>query len=197
MKDVPIVTAATAWICLETGQTHVLVFHEGMWMRESMPNSLINYAPKDAPCKVIHFVDRRCISRIQKACWQFRWKLPERIFWQLQGLQHKMSWTIAHTLFWLHNVSGNHRMWFFLHLSGRLLKTRQLELVGSRRTIFIQRKLLAKCLMSMDFLSGWFPVVILRQFHFPEWRWMWLWVIYLSHTHLLMGIDNRISVLFC
>ncbi len=42
MKGVPIVTAGTASTCLETGQTCVLVFHEGLWMGESMSNSLIN-----------------------------------------------------------------------------------------------------------------------------------------------------------
>ncbi len=42
MKGVSIVTAETAWTCLETGQTCVLFFHKGLWMGESMPNSLIN-----------------------------------------------------------------------------------------------------------------------------------------------------------
>ena len=42
VKGVSIVTAATAWTCLESGQTYILVFHEGLWMGESMPNSLIN-----------------------------------------------------------------------------------------------------------------------------------------------------------
>ncbi len=42
VKGVPIVTAATAWTCLESGQTYILVLHEGLWMGESMPNSLVN-----------------------------------------------------------------------------------------------------------------------------------------------------------
>ena len=42
VKGVPIVTAATAWTCLESGHTYILVLHEGLWMGESMPNSLVN-----------------------------------------------------------------------------------------------------------------------------------------------------------
>ena len=42
VKGVPIVTAATAWTNLESGETFILVFHEGLWMGETMPNSLIN-----------------------------------------------------------------------------------------------------------------------------------------------------------
>ena len=42
VKGVPIVSAATAWTCQQSGQTYILVFHEGLWMGESMTNSLIN-----------------------------------------------------------------------------------------------------------------------------------------------------------
>ena len=42
VKGVPIVTAATAWTCLDSGRTYILVFHEGLWMGETMENSLIN-----------------------------------------------------------------------------------------------------------------------------------------------------------
>ena len=42
IKGVPIVTAATAWTCQDSGETYILVFHEGLWMGESMPNTLIN-----------------------------------------------------------------------------------------------------------------------------------------------------------
>ena len=42
VKGVPIVSAATAWTSQVTGQTYILILHEGLWMGESMPNSLIN-----------------------------------------------------------------------------------------------------------------------------------------------------------
>ena len=42
VKGVPIVTAATAWTCQESGQTFILIIHEGLWMGDMMPNSLIN-----------------------------------------------------------------------------------------------------------------------------------------------------------
>ena len=42
VKGVPIVTAATAWTCLDSGQTYILIFNEGLWMGESMSNSLLN-----------------------------------------------------------------------------------------------------------------------------------------------------------
>ncbi len=42
VKGVPIVTAATAWTCQDSGQTYIMVFHEGLWMGDSMSNSLIN-----------------------------------------------------------------------------------------------------------------------------------------------------------
>ena len=42
IKNIPIATAATAWTCLDTAQTYILVFQEGLWMPDSMPNSLIN-----------------------------------------------------------------------------------------------------------------------------------------------------------
>ena len=42
VKGVPIVTAATAWTCQDTGQTYILILHEGLWMGDTMPNSLIN-----------------------------------------------------------------------------------------------------------------------------------------------------------
>ncbi len=42
VKGVPIVNAATAWTCMESGQTYIFVFHEGLWMGDLMHNSLIN-----------------------------------------------------------------------------------------------------------------------------------------------------------
>ncbi len=36
------VSVATAWTCMNTGQTYILVIHEGLWMGELMDNSLIN-----------------------------------------------------------------------------------------------------------------------------------------------------------
>ena len=42
IKNVPIVTAATAWTSQHTGQTYILEFHEGLWMGDTMDHSLIN-----------------------------------------------------------------------------------------------------------------------------------------------------------
>ena len=42
MKDVPIVTAATAYTCANTGQTYILVFNEFLWYGTQMDHSLIN-----------------------------------------------------------------------------------------------------------------------------------------------------------
>ena len=42
VKGVPIVSAATAWTCMDTGQTYILVVHEGLWMSDTMENSLMN-----------------------------------------------------------------------------------------------------------------------------------------------------------
>ena len=42
VSNVPIVTAATAWQSSHTGQTYILVFHETLWMGDSMDSTLIN-----------------------------------------------------------------------------------------------------------------------------------------------------------
>ena len=42
MKDIPIVTAATAYTCTNTGQVFILVFHEFLWYGGRMDHSLIN-----------------------------------------------------------------------------------------------------------------------------------------------------------
>ena len=42
IKNIPIAMADTAWTCLDTAQTYILVFHEGLWMPDNVPNSLIN-----------------------------------------------------------------------------------------------------------------------------------------------------------
>ena len=42
MKDIPIVTAATAYTCTNTGQVFILVFHEFLWYGRQMDHSLIN-----------------------------------------------------------------------------------------------------------------------------------------------------------
>ena len=42
MKDVPIVTAVTAYTCPSTGQTYILVFNEFLWYGTQMEHSLIN-----------------------------------------------------------------------------------------------------------------------------------------------------------
>ena len=42
IQGVPIVSAATAWTCQSTGETHILVFHEALWMGDVLDHSLIN-----------------------------------------------------------------------------------------------------------------------------------------------------------
>jgi hypothetical protein len=42
MKDVPVVTAATAWTNEETGETFILLFHQVLWYGNKLPNSLLN-----------------------------------------------------------------------------------------------------------------------------------------------------------
>ena len=42
MKDIPIVTAATAYTCTTTGKVFILVFHEFLWYGGQMDHSLIN-----------------------------------------------------------------------------------------------------------------------------------------------------------
>jgi hypothetical protein len=42
LTDVPVATAATAWDDLETGQTTILIFNQGLWFGDKLENSLIN-----------------------------------------------------------------------------------------------------------------------------------------------------------
>ena len=42
IKSVRIATSGTAWTSTETGETYILVFHEGLWMRDQMEHSLLN-----------------------------------------------------------------------------------------------------------------------------------------------------------
>ena len=42
IKSVPIATAGTSWTSTETGETYILVFHEGLWMGDQMEHSLLN-----------------------------------------------------------------------------------------------------------------------------------------------------------
>ena len=42
IHSVPIVSAATAWTSPRTTETYILVFHEGLWMGETMDHSLVN-----------------------------------------------------------------------------------------------------------------------------------------------------------
>ena len=42
VKDVPVVTAATAYTCKKTGTTYILLFHEFLWFGDKMNHSLIN-----------------------------------------------------------------------------------------------------------------------------------------------------------
>ena len=42
IKNVPIATAATAWDDPQTGETTILIFHQGLWFGDGLTNSLIN-----------------------------------------------------------------------------------------------------------------------------------------------------------
>ena len=42
IKSVPIATAGTAWTSTETGETYILVLHEGLCMGDQMEHSLLN-----------------------------------------------------------------------------------------------------------------------------------------------------------
>jgi hypothetical protein len=42
MKDIPIVTAATAWTNQETGETLILIFNQVLWYGKKLTNSLVN-----------------------------------------------------------------------------------------------------------------------------------------------------------
>ena len=42
IRNVPIVSGATAWTCQETGDTYILVFHESLWMGDIMDHTLVN-----------------------------------------------------------------------------------------------------------------------------------------------------------
>ena len=41
-RDAPIVSAATAYTNQQSGQTHILIIHDGLWLGEKLANSLIN-----------------------------------------------------------------------------------------------------------------------------------------------------------
>ena len=42
MDNIPVATAATAWDDPTTGETIILLFHQGLWFGDKLPNSLIN-----------------------------------------------------------------------------------------------------------------------------------------------------------
>ena len=42
IRNVPIVTGATAWTSTHSGDTYILVFHEALWMGDVLDHSLIN-----------------------------------------------------------------------------------------------------------------------------------------------------------
>ena len=42
IKNIPIVSMATAWTSLESTETYILVFNEGLWMQGEIDHSLIN-----------------------------------------------------------------------------------------------------------------------------------------------------------
>ena len=41
-KDVPIISAATAYDCADTNETYILVFNEYLWFRGQLDHSLYN-----------------------------------------------------------------------------------------------------------------------------------------------------------
>ncbi len=41
-QDIPIVSGATAYTCLESGQTQILIVNEGLWFGEKLQNTLLN-----------------------------------------------------------------------------------------------------------------------------------------------------------
>ena len=41
MKNIPISTCATAWVCSETGQTRILVFHQMLFFGDKLSQSLL------------------------------------------------------------------------------------------------------------------------------------------------------------
>ena len=42
VNNIPIAHVATAWQCPESGELYILVFHEALWMGDTMTTSLIN-----------------------------------------------------------------------------------------------------------------------------------------------------------
>ena len=42
IKNVPIVSAATAWTSLELAETFIIILHEGLWMNTTMEHTLVN-----------------------------------------------------------------------------------------------------------------------------------------------------------
>jgi hypothetical protein len=42
LTNIPVASAATAWDDPTTGETIILLFHQGLWFGDSMTNSLIN-----------------------------------------------------------------------------------------------------------------------------------------------------------
>jgi hypothetical protein len=42
IRNVPIVTGATAWTSHRSGDTLILVFHEALWMGNVLDHSLVN-----------------------------------------------------------------------------------------------------------------------------------------------------------
>ena len=61
VNNVPIANVATGWQCPNTGQVHILVFHEALWMGDSMQHSLIN--PNQLRYHGVHVQDDPTSSR--------------------------------------------------------------------------------------------------------------------------------------
>ena len=41
-KDVPIISGATAYTCQDSGQTYIIIIHEGLWLGPKLSHSLLN-----------------------------------------------------------------------------------------------------------------------------------------------------------
>jgi hypothetical protein len=61
MKDVPVVSAATAWTNEDSGETFILLFHQVLWYGSKLPHSLLN------PNQIRHFGHAVCDDVTDKA----------------------------------------------------------------------------------------------------------------------------------
>ena len=69
IKNFPIVLTETAQTLLELAETFIIIFHEGLWMNNTMEHTLVN-PPINCDtlvslCKTIHTVVLRCILNLR------------------------------------------------------------------------------------------------------------------------------------